>query len=55
MAKPHRMAALTVGSLIAAVYAPHWVLTVTLWIIAIGTAATILRRSHRLLTALNAR
>ena len=55
MAKPHRMAALTVGAAIAAVYAPHWVLTITLWIIAIGTAATILRRSARLLKSLNAR
>ncbi|GAB1363692.1 CDP-alcohol phosphatidyltransferase family protein [Rhodobacter sp.] len=55
MAKPHRMAALTLGSVVAALYAPHWVLTVTLWIIALGTAATILRRSARLLSALNAR
>lgn len=55
MAKPHRMAALTLGSLIAAVYATEWSLSVTLWIIAIGTAATILRRSVRLLSALQAR
>lgn len=55
MAKPHRMAALTTGTVIAAFYAPHWVLSVTLWIIAIGTAVTILRRSARLLSALNAR
>ena len=55
MAKPHRMAALTIGSLVAAVYAPHWTLTVTIWIIAAGTAATVLRRSLRLLSALNAR
>jgi phosphatidylglycerophosphate synthase len=55
MAKPHRMAALTIGTLIAALYAAEWSLTVTLWIIAIGTVATILRRSHRLLTSLNAR
>jgi phosphatidylglycerophosphate synthase len=55
MAKPHRMAALTVGSLIAAVSTTHWVLTLTLWIIALGTAATILRRSLRLLGNLDAR
>jgi len=55
MAKPHRMAALTIGSVIAAFYATEWVMTVTLWIIALGTAATILRRSLRLLKALNER
>ncbi len=55
MAKPHRMAALTLGSLIAALYAAEWTLTVTLWVIAAGTLATILRRSARLLKALNAR
>jgi phosphatidylglycerophosphate synthase len=55
MAKPHRMAALTIGTLIAAFYATEWSLTVTLWIIAIGTVATILRRSHRLLTSLKTR
>ena len=55
MAKPHRMAALTLGSVIAAFYATEWVMTVTLWIIALGTAATILRRSFRLLSSLNAR
>lgn len=55
MAKPHRMAALTVGSVIAAFYATGWTLTITLWIIALGTAATILRRSFRLLKALNER
>lgn len=55
MAKPHRMAALTVGCVIAAFYSTEWTLSVTLWIIAFGTAATILRRSYRLLSALNAR
>lgn len=55
MAKPHRMAALTIGSLVAVVYAPAWTLQATLWIIALGTAATILRRSFRLLSDLNAR
>ena len=55
MAKPHRMAALTIGALIAAVHATDWTLTVTLWIIALGTVATILRRAIRLLKALQAR
>jgi phosphatidylglycerophosphate synthase len=55
MAKPQRMAALTIGTLIAAVYAAEWTLGVTLWIIAAGTAITILRRSMRLLADLNAR
>ena len=55
MAKPHRMAALTLGSLIAAAYAPDWTLTLTLWIIAAGTMVTLLRRSLRLLNHLNAR
>ena len=55
MAKPHRMAALTIGALIAAVHATDWTLTVTLWIIALGTVATILRRAIRLLNALQAR
>lgn len=55
MAKPHRMAALTAGALFAAVAAPGPVLTVTLWIILAGTAATLLRRSARLLAALRSR
>lgn len=55
MAKPHRMAALTIGALIAAVYAPVWVLGLTLWIIALGSAATILRRAARLIAGLNTR
>ena len=55
MAKPHRMAALTLGSICAAVYATEWTLTVTLWIIIAGTTATALRRSARLLSALSSR
>lgn len=55
MAKPHRMAALTVGTVLAAFYAAEWTLTVTLWIIALGSAATIVRRSLRLISALKAR
>jgi phosphatidylglycerophosphate synthase len=55
MAKPQRMAALTVGTVIAAFYAPGWTLTFTLWIIVAGTAVTLLRRSLRLIAALKAR
>jgi phosphatidylglycerophosphate synthase len=59
MAKPHRMAALTAGSLAAAILSfavpPPQILTATLWLIAVGTAITILRRAQRLLSALNAR
>ena len=55
MAKPHRMAALTGGTIIAAFYASEWTLTVTLWIIIVGTALTLLTRSVRLITALKAR
>jgi phosphatidylglycerophosphate synthase len=55
MAKPQRMAALTLGTVIAALYSPEWTLTLTLWIIVAGTAATVLRRSLRLIAALKAR
>jgi phosphatidylglycerophosphate synthase len=52
MAKPQRMAALTLGTVIAAFVATEWVLNLTLWIILAGTALTILRRSLRLIKAL---
>jgi phosphatidylglycerophosphate synthase len=55
MAKPHRMAALTIGTIIAAFYATDWTLNLTLWVILAGTAATILRRAARLISAMNAR
>ena len=55
MAKPHRMATLTLGSTIAAFCAPSWLLTITLWIVVVGSMATILRRSYRLLNNLNAK
>ena len=55
MAKQHRMAALTAGSVIAAFYGGEWTLGWTLWIIVIGTALTILSRSVRLISALRAR
>lgn len=55
MAKPHRMAALTIGTVIAAFYATDWTLNLTLWVILAGTAATILRRATRLISAMKAR
>jgi phosphatidylglycerophosphate synthase len=55
MAKPQRMAALTIGTVIAAFYATEWVLALTLWIIIAGTALTILRRSLRLISNLKSR
>jgi phosphatidylglycerophosphate synthase len=55
MAKPHRMAALTIGTVIAAFYASEWTLTVTLWIIVAGTGITIVSRSIRLMDALKKR
>lgn len=55
LAKPQRMAVLTVGTIVAALYASEWTVTVTLWIIALGTAATILRRSWTLIENLKAR
>jgi phosphatidylglycerophosphate synthase len=55
MAKPQRMAALTLGTVIAAFVATEWVLALTLWIIIAGTALTILRRALRLIKALKAK
>ncbi|MDF1873501.1 CDP-alcohol phosphatidyltransferase family protein [Vannielia sp.] len=58
MAKPHRMAALTAGCVLGAVevvwLATHWALFATLWLIALGTAATVLRRAARMIGALKA-
>ena len=55
LAKPQRMAVLTAGTLLAALYASEWTLTVTLWILVAGTAATILRRSWTLIEKLKSR
>lgn len=55
LAKPQRMAILTAGTTLAALYATHWTLTVTLWIIVAGTAATMIRRSWALIEKLKAR
>lgn len=51
MAKPQRMATLTFGALVAAVHAPEWTLTVTLWIVLVGTLITIYLRALRMLKA----
>ncbi|MDS1137856.1 CDP-alcohol phosphatidyltransferase family protein [Nitratireductor indicus] len=56
MAKPHRMAAVTIAAALT-LFEPLWnghneVLTAALWIIAIGAAVTALRRSWRLVARL---
>ena len=55
LAKPQRMAVLTAGTVVAALYASEWTLTVTLWIVVAGTAATIFRRSRTLIGKLKSR
>lgn len=55
LAKPQRMAVLTAGTVLAALYSTEWTLTVTLWIIVAGTSATILRRSLALMEKLKSR
>lgn len=55
LAKPQRMAVLTVGTVVAAVYTSEWTLTVTLWIVVAGTAITIIRRSLTLVERLKSR
>jgi phosphatidylglycerophosphate synthase len=54
-AKPQRMAVLTAGTVLAALYATHSTLTITLWIIVAGTAATVIRRSWTLIEKLKSR
>ncbi len=55
MAKPQRMAAVTIGTLIAAFTAPALALSATLWVIIAGTAITAALRSRRLIRALKAK
>lgn len=55
LAKPQRMAVLTAGTVLAALYATEWTLTVTLWIIVAGTAVTVIRRSWTLIERLKTR
>lgn len=59
MAKPHRMAAVTLGALVA-VFEPLWagwgeVLLITLVAVALGTALTIALRARRIVMQLRAR
>lgn len=56
MAKPHRMAAVTAAAVLS-LFEPLWsgrgeVLTIALWLVAIGTLLTALRRAARLVKAL---
>jgi phosphatidylglycerophosphate synthase len=58
MAKPHRMAAITLAAL-ASTLEPLWngqgqLLTLALWIVALGALLTALRRAARLLRRLRA-
>jgi phosphatidylglycerophosphate synthase len=52
LAKPQRMAVLTVGTVVAAFYGGSWTMNLTLWIIVAGTVLTILSRAMRLIKAL---
>lgn len=56
MAKPHRMAAITIAAALS-LFEPLWngrneVLTIALWVVAVGAAFTALRRSWRLVARL---
>ena len=56
MAKPHRMAAITLAAVLS-IFEPLWhggglILTICLWVVAIGAFVTTLRRSVRLVTDL---
>lgn len=57
MAKPHRMALVT-GAAVIAIFEPLWsggsdlALTAALWLVAIGSAITVLRRSWRIVEKL---
>jgi phosphatidylglycerophosphate synthase len=59
MAKPHRMAALTLGCLLAALEQALWgsqyALQIALWVIAIGSLATCIARTRALAQLLRAR
>ncbi len=52
MAKPHRMAAVTLAAGIAAFWSGPAILQIALWVVALGTVATTLRRSRRLINRL---
>ena len=52
MAKPHRMAVVTVAAIVAAIWASGPVLQIALWIVLIGAGVTCLRRSARMIARL---
>lgn len=54
MAKPHRMALITLAAVLAAFWHASLVLQTALWVVAIGAGATALRRSHRMVDRLKA-
>jgi hypothetical protein len=58
MAKPQRMALMTAAALVATLE-PLWsgqyeVLTMALWIVAVGAALTVIRRAARIVRSLRA-
>lgn len=55
LAKPQRMAVASAGAVIAAFIATNWVLTVTLWVLVVGTALTAALRAARLVSWLRQR
>jgi phosphatidylglycerophosphate synthase len=55
MAKPQRMAVLTIGTVVAAFSSAAPTLTLTLWIIVVGTSITLVRRSTTLIAKLRSR
>lgn len=54
-AKPGRMVALSIGTFLSAFYATEWTLNLTLWVIMLGTVATLFGRVFRLLENLRNR
>lgn len=55
MAKPHRMAVVTIAAILAAFWYTTLILQIALWIVALGTVITIMRRSYRMIAHLKAR
>ena len=52
MAKPRRMATVTIAALLAAVWSSAPILALALWIVAVGAALTSLHRSYRMIRRL---
>ena len=60
LAKPHRMAVVTIAAVLAALATlwgqdGQWILSAALWIVAVGAALTSVRRSVSLIARMNAR